>query len=340
MAAPNEEAGALRPYPRRSVCKWHGSLSPTARTMLKVYLTFDVEDFINPRSIGALRRILKLLSKHDVQALFFITAHFADVMKGDVSFASSFDNHLVGYHSSGHSVHPIVHEFTDLEKYEDAVRISYVREGSAIDPLTGQVKGRGGIDSLKDVFPRHKIDSFRAPGYAWSPPHLEALRSLAIRFDFSAALSTEPVIYKGITFYPFQAPRELLWKVPYMVYTLLFKEVLVFNWHPDEFVNAEPFDTIYYSGNPRCLRRVRALSAPEIDRRFEDFEHFLRKIACLKKLKLITVCPSLSTATQELRESVRLREVYERACHWTKTLFGYQPVFLYSHLQHFFADAT
>lgn len=41
-------------------------------------LTFDVEDFINSRSMDALHRILRLLRKYDIRALFLITGHAAE----------------------------------------------------------------------------------------------------------------------------------------------------------------------------------------------------------------------------------------------------------------------
>jgi len=105
--------------------------------------------------------------------------------------------------SSSHSVHPTIFEFTDLESYDEAFQTSIVRETAHINPLTGKVEGVGGIIALKSFFPKKQIISFRAPGYCWTPPHLEALKTLGITYDFSTRFSNEPINFKGITFYPF-----------------------------------------------------------------------------------------------------------------------------------------
>lgn len=44
----------------------------------KLVLTFDIEDFIDPNEISALKMILELLDKHELRALFFITGHMAE----------------------------------------------------------------------------------------------------------------------------------------------------------------------------------------------------------------------------------------------------------------------
>jgi len=305
--------------------------------MLRIYLTFDVEDFINVRAIEALDRILKLLSNYKLRGLFFITGHFAEAIRDKRSIVASLENHLIGYHSSGHSVDPIIHKLTDLEDYDEAIRLSLIRERSYIDPLTGALKGEGGIISLRKIFPRNSILAFRAPGYAWSPPHLEALYQLGIRFDFSTAISTRPFIHKGISFYPFQAPQELLTSIRYLPYCLIFKKVLVFNWHPDQFVNRKPFDHFYYSGTPNCLKEVKSLPDSVIESRFDRFEQFIRRIAFLCKLSLIKTSPDLTESKYKLGQ-IDLQSIYERSAYWSRECFGFTPVFLYPHLKRFFGD--
>lgn len=45
--------------------------------MFRAFLTFDVEDFINNRSLIVLERILEILKDEDLRGLFFITGHMA-----------------------------------------------------------------------------------------------------------------------------------------------------------------------------------------------------------------------------------------------------------------------
>ena len=101
--------------------------------------------------------------------------------------------HQIGYHSSSHSIHPTLFEFTDVESYEEAYQTSIIRETAHINPVTGEVEGSGGIQALRRLFPKKQIDSFRAPGYCWTPPHLDAMKTLGIKYDFSTNISIAPV---------------------------------------------------------------------------------------------------------------------------------------------------
>lgn len=128
--------------------------------------------------MSALHHILELLQKYDVKTLFFITGHMAEKMRDFPKILDLIKDHEIGYHSSAHSVHPTIVEYTDVENYDIARQISLKRETSHINPLTGECEGKGGIILLKALFPKKEIISFRAPGFCWSPPHLEALKDL------------------------------------------------------------------------------------------------------------------------------------------------------------------
>ena len=172
--------------------------------MRKLILTFDVEDFINSNEMNAIYLVLKILAKYNFRALFFITGHVAEKLKNYPALMDLLENHEIGFHSSGHSVHPTIPEYTDVEKYEQAYLISLEREASHINPLTGIPEGKGGIHQLKNLFSSKRIEAFRAPGMSWTPPNLEALKKLGIKFDFSSKIPySEPRNYKGITFYPY-----------------------------------------------------------------------------------------------------------------------------------------
>ena len=158
--------------------------------MHKLILTFDIEDFINPNAINALCTLLEMLNKYKLKGIFFITGHMAEKLSNFPNILDKIKNHEIGYHSSSHSVRPIIAEYTDVESYDKAYAISLERETARIDPLTGKVKGEGGIFFLQDLFHLKKIKTYRAPGMSWNPPHLEALVDLGIKFDFSSYINT------------------------------------------------------------------------------------------------------------------------------------------------------
>jgi hypothetical protein len=94
---------------------------------------------------------LIILENHGLNALFFISGHMAEKLSLFPSTVSLLNKHQIGYHSSSHSVHPTIFEFTDIEDYDEAYRASLERETAHINPL---LKGRAGFDRFKIFFPK------------------------------------------------------------------------------------------------------------------------------------------------------------------------------------------
>src|SRR5512136_2237035 len=113
--------------------------------MTQVFLTFDIEDFINNRSTSILERVLEILEDEELKGLFFITGHMADKLINYPEIVTSLRDHEIGYHSTGHSVRPLISEFTDVENYHEAMQIALTRETSHVSPITGEISGSGGL---------------------------------------------------------------------------------------------------------------------------------------------------------------------------------------------------
>jgi len=272
------------------------------------------------------------LRKYNVKALFFITGHVAEKLGFFPEILDLLQAHEIGYHSTCHSVRPNIFEYTDLKSYRDAYVISLKRETAHINPLSGDIEGRGGIEVLRDLFPQKKIEAFRAPGFSWSPPHLEALASLGIKYDFSANLSRIPVRYKGITFYPF--PTLIDWITPShckdFFYSVLTERITVLLFHPNLFVNQNYWDLFFPKPAPQrtTMQTIYLLL---------KFEALLKVIKLLQKFKLIEVSQELKESRTELDTSkIDVEKVFEKIVSWPMTQFNYKPRFLRSHLLEFF----
>jgi peptidoglycan/xylan/chitin deacetylase (PgdA/CDA1 family) len=304
----------------------------------KLFLTFDVEDFIGKNAVLALQRVLESLKKYHLNALFFITGHMAEKLRDFPQVFEMLSEHQIGYHSSSHSVHPTIIEFTDVEDYEKAYEISLNRETSYINPLTGVIERNGGINALRDLFPDKQIVAFRAPGNSWSPPHLEALKTLGITYDFSANLSRSAVNFKGITFYPYQIIGQLEGKLS--DYRILFlslrHEVIVINMHPSLLFYQSEWDAIYHKSNPQKLIEPSMRSQAEIEMLINKFDAFLKEISCLQKIGLLEVTPQLKKAERTAVVSRgKVEKCYRESIKWALKQ-EYTPKFIYSHFFRFF----
>lgn len=296
--------------------------------MREVYLTFDIEDFINERSIKSLKKILELLEKYKLTGLFFITGYMAEKISSYEDILDLLQEHMIGYHSSSHSIIPIIPMFTDVEDYQEAVEISYERETSHITPSDGEVEGEGGIKLLRDIFPEKEIVSFRAPGHSWSPPHLDALKKLGIRFDFSANISSNPVFYDGIVFYNVPIERNVL----QIGASLIRRQTTILRWHEHVFVNFPLSGVI--KKNSDVLQKSEPKPSNIVKKEFDKFEQMLNRLSMLENLNLVENQRRLKTTKNALKK-VDIQKVYDSARWWPEWRYNYKPKFLYSHLLKF-----
>jgi hypothetical protein len=264
-------------------------------------------------------------------------------------FANTVDllnEHQIGYHSSSHSVHPTLFEFTDVKSYEDAYQTSVIRETAHINPLTGEIEGSGGIYALQKLFPKKQIVAFRAPGYCWTPPHLDAMKTLGITHDFSTNISIDPISYRGITFYPFTILLSN-WQGGIREHSRLQRlslkcETSVLTIHPSTMVNQLDWDLIYYHKynnfklNPTNLVQPPARSPAETASIYHRFDLLLKHLKNLQKFHLLKVTPELKTTSNTLfPTSIDVAKCYKMSIAWAEG-FEYKPKFLYDHFVRFF----
>jgi len=256
------------------------------------------------------------------------------------------NEHQIGYHSSSHSVHPALFEFTDIESYYEAYQTSLIRETSHINPLTGEIEGIGGIYALRALFPEKKIVAFRAPGYCWTPPHLDALKTLGITCDFSTDICIEPISYRETTFYPFTIQLNnwngrVLEHLRIQRFSLI-REVSVLTIHPSTMVNQLEWDLIYYPKfnkgklNPANLDRLPARTPNEVASIFRKFDLLLRHLETLQKMHLLKVTSKPTPTNRTLFPTLKDAEKsYKQSINWAEG-YGYKPKFLHSHFTQFF----
>lgn len=121
---------------------------------------------------------------------------------------------------------------TDIEDYKKTIENVIIEE-------------RENIDKFRKIFNPVLINSFRAPGFSFTPPHLEGIREIGLIYDFSTLAFKRPTLYKGITFYPnsrgalFIIEKNIMRKIKFFLILLLdilLKNPVILQWHPFDFV--------------------------------------------------------------------------------------------------------
>jgi len=325
------------------------------RTVRKVFLTFDVEgppgkeDFMDVNTLKALQGILKLLEKYRLRALFLITGSVAERIVKDLEIAKLLNEHEIGFHSSSHSTKPRILEYIDVPDYKEAVNISVLRESSRIDPITGEIIGKGGILLLRELFVDKRIESFRAPFNCFLPPHIEGLRDLGVRFVFSGSFSREPVSYKGITFYPeAMFIDDLISKFAYfnhlektfsspIISSAKGEKTVVFALHPSRMIYNKAQSSKAFFKNPMRPLKVKKYTALKRTFNFEVFKLLLFTLSKLQKKGFIDVTPKMDASRKQLNPNEAIIEKNLKRCSCiAQRLFGYKPKFISSHYYYFF----
>lgn len=283
-----------------------------------------------------------MLLRYKLKAIFFITGHMAEKISNNKSILDILQNHEIGYHSSSHSVRPIIPEFTDVKNYLLAVQISLKRETSHICSLTGDIENDGGIKILREIFPSKEVNSFRAPGLCWSPPHLEAIMKIGIKFDFSThkIVYDKPLFYKGITFYPTPIEIDMLkLKDLSNIFLLILRNKFTTLFaHPNIYVNLNHWDSIFFDCNPKELTGVAPRSKKYTMFSLYKLKMILVFLYLLRKKGMIEVTPDLETSKEKISvKKINIKDVYKSSMLWCR-FFKYKPKFLFSHFKKYFRE--
>jgi len=303
--------------------------------MRDVYLTFDVEDWIDDGVVPALDRILNLLCEFSFPGFFFITGDMAEKLSLHPDIVEKLTAHEIGFHTSSHSTRPMLTEYTDIPDYDEAVDVSIERDTSKIDYWSGEIRGVGGLNALKDLFPGKEITAYRGPGYSWSGPHMEALSRLGIEFDFTAQFGDTKVLHRGLTFHP--EPIEYLENltkknIQDVVEKTKNADVSILSLHPNQYAVAGFWDTIFYKGNPEVLTQQTPLADTEAERRFSLLSDFLKELQILEETEVIEIQDKLKRAKEKISpDDLDLENVYDMSIWWPKEYFSYEPTHLRGH---------
>lgn len=323
------------------------------RELGKLFLTFDIEgpdsdeDSMTPEALSVLKALLRMLDKYNLRAILFITASILAQIRSHTRIIRMMEKHEIGYHGSTHSVRPMLFEYTDVKSYEDAMKISAKRETSQFDPKSREfLDGNGGILLFEDVFPDKELVCYRAPFLCWSPPHLEALRQLGIKFDFSTGLGKTPTTFKGIAFFPSPIPVDAIPDIVFfnnysIISTLVRRSCQVLMMHPASFIyerhNNTPRSSTQISSSIRCRKSYFYLKS-----RLALLELLCKGLSHLKRMGTLEVTPELTQLFAQAR-SVNLSEIdvekiFATSMWAPRKLFRYEPHFLYEHFDNFFTD--
>ena len=121
--------------------------------MTDIIFSFDTEDFTSSRAADGILYEANLFKEEGVTGNFLVVGLLAKHLKewGRYDVIKSLSHHEIGTHTYGHTLHPMINEYTDIEDFYEAQK-ELIRQESL------------GIEYLKDTFGIDRVYAACPPG--------------------------------------------------------------------------------------------------------------------------------------------------------------------------------
>lgn len=121
--------------------------------MTNVIFRFDTEDYVNEHALDGIMNAIEPLNNAGFKGCFVVVGRFAEALMkwGRQDIIDALKKHEIGIHSLAHSQHPTINEYTDIDDFDEALRIFLENEQEC-------------IDILQDVFDVGEMSSSCGPG--------------------------------------------------------------------------------------------------------------------------------------------------------------------------------
>ena len=130
------------------------------KIMTDIVFSFDTEDFTSKRAADAIYRESKILEEEGVRGCFCLVGLLADQLvawgREDVLEALSY--HETDSHTYGHTLHPMINEYTDIENAYEAIDRVIAEESLAVE----KIKKATGVDKIYAAVPPGNQKSYAA----------------------------------------------------------------------------------------------------------------------------------------------------------------------------------
>ena len=128
--------------------------------MTDIIFSFDTEDFTSNTAADGILREAEILRKHGVKGNFCLVGLLARQLCkwGRTDVLDALKYHEIGLHTYGHTLHPMINEYTDTEDFSAAYNEVIRQETKAVE----MIKAATGTDKLYAAVPPGNQKSYAA----------------------------------------------------------------------------------------------------------------------------------------------------------------------------------
>jgi len=128
--------------------------------MTDIIFSFDTEDFTCSRAADGIIEVAEILRSEGIRGCFNIVGLLADqlVAWGRTDVLEALKYHEIDFHSYGHSLHPCINEYTNIEDHDAAYRELYRQESAGV----AKVLAATGADRIWEACPPGNNENYIA----------------------------------------------------------------------------------------------------------------------------------------------------------------------------------
>lgn len=128
--------------------------------MTEIIFSFDTEDFTSVESMDTILEEANLFREEGVRGCFCLVGLLAKHMKewGRTDVIEALSYHEIDSHTYGHTLHPMINEYTDIEDADEAIARVIKEETLALD----YIKDTMGVDRVYAAVPPGNQKSYAA----------------------------------------------------------------------------------------------------------------------------------------------------------------------------------
>lgn len=260
------------------------------RTPVYVCVWYDTEDYLSPADDDATLRLARLHTQYRVPATFKLVGEKARQLRqrGRLDVVAALKRHALGYHTDLHSVHPVVTEYCEALPFDEGVAMFRHLE----------TPGFGDVNRITE----RPLCTFGQAGGAWAPQIYPVLREWEVPTYVDSGpwvgLDGEPFWYMGVLHVFRMGPNETRFDLrrpgaeldAAVAYDGIVRRlqgrgggVISIYFHPNEWIQEEFWDAVNFARGanppPEAWQPPRQAEPAEVERRFQAFETYLRRIA-------------------------------------------------------------
>ena len=274
--------------------------------MTDVIFSLDTEDFTSNRSADAVYREAEVFREEGIRAGFCIVGLLAEQLEnwGRRDVLDALKHHDIGTHTYGHSLHPTINEYTDIESYTDA-HAEFIRQETKAVNMIKHATGRYPIFSCppgnqKTYVGMYGFSDLDIPIYA--DTYCDTADGEGA---FYCNIYQAQYTFSLESFFQNNSEEFMLEKLNELSE---YKRVIIFT-HPNAAVFNSTWDIENYCKKNLCefgqWKEPPRKSEEETERFYESIRNFVKLVKADKRFNITSYSELASTLSKEKKRIVR-----------------------------------